>query len=241
MEGRPGAIGRQPGFLAHRLGVALVRLDQSGEPLRDAAGRCIRCDVDEPAEAIGRITDGNFEGYTDAAASERKILRNAFEPGDAWFRTGDLMRKDAAGFYGFVDRLGDTFRWKGENVSTTEVADVIAACPGVIDAVVFGVSVPHSEGRAGMAAIVAGPAFKLDQLRSILSERLPAYARPVFLRLCRRIAVTGTFKLSKAELARDGFTANDADEPCYVDDQAGGQYVQLDGAWRQRIQGGMRL
>ena len=241
VEGRPGAIGREPGFLAHRLGVALVRLDQAGEPLRDGSGHCIRCDVDEPGEAIGRITDGNFEGYTDAAASERKILRNAFEAGDAWFRTGDLMRKDAAGFYSFLDRLGDTFRWKGENVSTTEVADVIAACPGVIDAVVFGVSVPQTEGRAGMAAIVADPAFRLDVLRAILCERLPDYARPIFLRLCRRIETTGTFKLAKAELARDGFAANAAGEPCYVDDRAGGRYVLLDDPWRQQISAGLRL
>src|SRR6202012_3749803 len=99
------------------------------------------------------------------AASERKILRDVFKPGDRWFRTGDLMRHDQAGFFYFVDRLGDTFRPKGENVSTTEVAGLIAAFPGVTDAVVFGVAIPGQEGRAGMAAILAEPGFGLCALR----------------------------------------------------------------------------
>ncbi len=163
-EGRRGAIGRVPPFLAHRVGPALVKLDDAtGEPLRDAAGRCIRCAADEVGEAVGRIGThgGRFEGYSERAESERKILRDAFAAGDRWFRTGDLMRRDNAGFFHFVDRIGDTFRWKGENVSTTEVAAAIAACPGIIDAAVYGVVVPGADGRAGMAAIVAGPGFDL--------------------------------------------------------------------------------
>jgi fatty-acyl-CoA synthase len=240
-EGRPGAIGRVPGFLAHRFGVALVRCDrETWEPVRDADGRCIACAADEPGEALGRIRGGNFEGYTDAAASERKILRDVFSPGDAWFRTGDLMRKDESGFFFFVDRLGDTFRWKGENVSTAEVADAVAACPGVVDAVVFGVRVPGAEGRAGMAAVTTEDGFSLPALHRHLRERLPDYARPLFLRLCRSIAATGTFKLSKAALAREGFFT-DGDEPCYFDDRAAGEFVPLDGAVMRRIESGLPL
>ena len=117
-----------------------------------------------PARRLGRsMTEAHrrarpFDGYSDQEASDRKVLRDVFVAGDRWFRTGDLMRKDRAGYYYFIDRIGDTFRWKGENVSTTEVAAVIAACRGVIDAVVYGVAIPGIEGRAGMAAITTdGP------------------------------------------------------------------------------------
>ncbi|MGB6604581.1 MAG: long-chain-acyl-CoA synthetase, partial [Steroidobacteraceae bacterium] len=185
-EGRPGAIGRIPPFLAHRMPVALVRFDvASGEPLRDARGLCVRCAPNEPGEALGQVraadgtATGRFEGYADAAASAGKILHNVLAPGDAWYRTGDLMRRDEQGFFYFVDRLGDTFRWKGENVSTTEVAEVIAGCPGVSDVAVYGVALPQADGRAGMAALIVETDFDLGELRRRLVARLPAYARPV--------------------------------------------------------------
>ena len=157
VEGRPGAIGRVPPVLAPRFPAALARLDPTtGALLRDGHGHCRRCAPDEVGEALGRIATApegpnRFEGYTSKVEGERKVLRDVFEPGDAWFRTGDLMRRDAAGFFYFVDRVGDTFRWKGENVSTSEVADVLAACPGVTAAAVYGVEVPGCEGRAGSA------------------------------------------------------------------------------------------
>ncbi|HWD58345.1 MAG TPA: AMP-binding protein, partial [Stellaceae bacterium] len=120
-DGKPGAIGRIPAYLLHRFPVALVRFDvDAGEVVRGDDGLCIRCAPDEAGEAIGKLSDaragvgGDFEGYTDAAASESKILRDVFAPGDAWYRTGDLMRRDRAGFFYFVDRIGDTYRWKGE-------------------------------------------------------------------------------------------------------------------------------
>src|SRR6185312_15812830 len=119
-EGRVGSIGRIPPFLSHRYPVALVRSDPaSGAPVRDAEGRCIPCDPGEAGEAIGQIAlcagspGARFEGYADAEATRRKVLRDVFQPGDAWYRTGDLMSRDAQGFYYFVDRIGDTFRWKG--------------------------------------------------------------------------------------------------------------------------------
>jgi fatty-acyl-CoA synthase len=137
VEGKIGAIGRVPPFLSHRFPLTLVKFDVvSGEPTRDAQGRAIRCATDEVGEAIGRIghgsadAGGEFEGYTGAADTERKILRDVFEAGDAWFRTGDLMRRDERGFYFFVDRVGDTFRWKGENVATSEVAAALMEFTG---------------------------------------------------------------------------------------------------------------
>ena len=244
-EGRPGAIGRIPPFLSHRLPVALVKFDEaSGAPVRDANGLCVRCDVDEPGEALGAIANasgkhgGRFEGYADAAASEKKILRNVFAPGDAWYRTGDLMRKDAQGFFYFVDRVGDTFRWKGENVSTSEVAAVLTAYPGIADAVVFGVAVPGADGRAGMAALVAGPELDLVTLRRYLAARLPDYARPVFLRLISNIEMTGTFKLRKQEPATEGFDCTRIKDALYFDDRQQESYVRLDDALYGRLREG---
>jgi len=208
----PGAIRRVPAFLAHRFPVALIRCDpDTGAPVRDASGFCMRCGDDEPGEAIGRMDGAEsgsvrpFQGYTDARASERKVLRDVFAADDLWYRTGDLMRKDAAGFYFFVDRLGDTFRWKGENVSTTEVEAAIGACPGIVDAAVYGVAVPGHEGRAGMAAIVTDAGFDFAAFAAHVAARLPDYARPVFVRVCGKLDVTGTFKLMKGPLAREGY------------------------------------
>ena len=244
-EDEPGSVGRIPPFLAHRFPVALVRFDvTAGEPIRDEDGRCIRCGIDEIGEAIGKIPDdgsnaGNpFEGYTDPEASAQKVLRNVFVTGDFWFRSGDLMRKDARGFFYFVDRVGDTFRWKGENVSTAQVAEAIMACPGVREAVVYGVSVPGTDGRAGMAAIVTGSGFDLAVLRRHLAVHLAENARPLFVRVCAAIDVTATFKHNKRQLARDGYDPDVTADPIYFDDRAGGAFVPIDAALHRRIEAG---
>jgi fatty-acyl-CoA synthase len=242
-EERVGAIGRIPPFLSHRVPVALVRYDvEQCAPARDAAGRCVRCAPHEVGEAIGQIVAASsatrFEGYTDAAASGGKILRDVFAPGDAWYRTGDLMRQDEQGFFYFVDRVGDTFRWKGENISTTEVAGIIGSADGVADVAVYGVSVPGADGRAGMAAIVARDGFDVGALRRVLQAKLPSYARPVFLRIVPAIELTGTFKLKKHELALEGCDPVRVRDALYVQDHSHDAYVPLDMALYQRLQAG---
>jgi fatty-acyl-CoA synthase len=203
VEGRVGSIGRIPSFLAHRFPLALMKSDPAtNEPIRDDDGSCIRCAIGEIGEAIGRIYDGasrpaaEFEGYTDARESERKIIRDAFEHSDAWYRAGDLMRSDNSGYYYFVDRIADTFRWKGENVATSEVAAAITAFPGITEAVVYGVSVP---GTAGMAALVVGGKFELQEFHKHVAHLLSSYARPLFLRIKDRIEMTSTVKHTKTE------------------------------------------
>jgi fatty-acyl-CoA synthase len=245
VEGKVGAVGRVPPFLAHRFPLALVRFDaEAGEPARDANGRCILCATGETGEAIGRIRGaaaqpgGAFEGYTSAADTERKILRDVFEDGDAWYRTGDLMRMDAGGFFYFVDRIGDTFRWKGENVATSEVAAALLAFPGVTDASVYGVAVRGTEGAAGMATLVADREVDFAELRRHLVERLPAYARPLFLRVKERIELTATFKQKKIELVREGFDPRTIAEAVYFDDPETSTYVRLDDALYARIESG---
>jgi fatty-acyl-CoA synthase len=247
-EGKVGAIGRIPPFLAHRFPVALVKLDECGEPARGSAGFCIRCDRDEVGEAIGEIREdaasagGRFEGYSDAAQSEGKILRNVFANGDIWYRTGDLMRRDAQGFFYFVDRIGDTFRWHGENVSTTEVAETIATCPAVTQAVVYGVSLPGTEGRAGMAAITVAAEFDIAELHRHLAVRLPEYARPLFVRIQNEIAATATFKPIKQELARQGYDPAGSEDSVYFNDRSHDAFVKLDAALYDRIRtGAMRF
>jgi fatty-acyl-CoA synthase len=244
-EGRVGAIGRIPPFLSHRLPVALVQYDpEAGAPARDGSGFCLRCAPNEVGEALGEVIDvngapsGRFEGYTDEQASQQKILRNVFVVGDAWYRTGDLMRQDEQGFFYFVDRVGDTYRWKGENVSTTEVAGMLSAAPGVADAVVYGVAVPKTDGRAGMGALMVTDAFDLAAFRRYLAARSPEYARPLFLRLVGTIELTGTFKLNKQALAREGYDPASVTDTLYFDDRRSQSYVQLNTALYERIQSG---
>ncbi len=245
VEGEPGSIGRVPGFMAHRFPATLVVFDpETGAPARGADGFCIRCPRGEAGEAIGRIGGAAgdqhaqmFEGYTDTAQSEKKVLRDVFEKDDAWVRTGDLMRIDERGFFHFVERIGDTFRWKGENVSAGEVAAVIERCPGVAAAAVYGVSVPRADGRAGMATIETGDTFDLATLREHLA-RLPHYARPLFLRVTPSLALTETFKKTTHRLAVEGFDPNLVDEPLFFDDRRAGAYVPLGRALFDQIAAG---
>ena len=241
-EGKPGAVGRLPWFLKHTFPTTIVRFDLEREqPLRNSRGFCEEAAAGETGEAIGRIFDdpsmpaGRFEGYADAAETERKILRGVFEAGDAWFRTGDLMRRDADGYFYFVDRIGDTYRWKGENVSTTEVAQTICGFAGIEDANVYGVPVPGHEGRAGMAAIVCNPSIDLKALRSYLAARLADYARPLFLRIVGAIDVTATFKQRKLALVKEGFDPACVSDPLYVDDPDRRAFVPIDDALYRRI------
>ena len=242
VEGRPGAIGRIPSFMAARFSAAVVRHDvEAGVPARGPDGLCIRCAPGEPGEAIGRIEPGEvaragrFEGYTTGRDTDAKVLRDVFKAGDAWFRTGDLMRLDRQGTFFFVDRIGDTFRWKGENVATTEVAEALMAVPGVEEATVYGVPVPGADGKAGMAALTVSDAFDLGALPARMAQALPAYARPVFLRVVGSLAVTETFKQKKAVLVAEGFNPTVVGDPLFAATGPEGRYEPLDPALHARI------
>jgi fatty-acyl-CoA synthase len=244
-EGEPGSIGRVPPYLAHRYSPVLVKFDpEAGDPIRDHQGFCIRCEINEPGEALARFradssqAGSRFEGYTDRDDSERKLLRNVFESGDVWVRTGDLLCRDARGFFYFVDRVGDTFRWKGENVATTEVAQTVTSFPGVLHAVVYGVKVGTTEGRAGMAALNVEGELDLSTLRGHIADSLPPYARPAFLRLRRECELTGTLKYSKSELIRQGFDPDLSSDAIYFDNPETQTLQPVDRALFDRIQSG---
>jgi len=242
VEGRPGAIGRTPPFVAHRSPLALVKFDvERAAPLRNENGFCVRCVPNEAGEAIGRISDdrgARFDGYTDRDATEKKILRDVFERGDAWFRTGDLMRRDDGGFCYFVDRIGDTFRWKGEKVATSEVAAAIAAFSGITDANVYGVEIPGADGRAGISEIVCTGTIDLAAFRDHLARALPKYAHPVLLRTREEIEDTPTLKQMKGSSALHGYDPSICPDALYVLDPDRRDYVALDETLYERLHSG---
>ena len=244
-EGKVGAVGRIPWFVAHRFPTAVVQFDIERElPVRNAEGFCVRCAPGEVGEVIGKILNdpdkpaNRFEGYANKAETEKKILYDVFEKGDSWFRTGDLMRKDKNGYFYFIDRIGDTYRWKGENVATSQVSEAISVFHGINEANVYGVAVPGTEGRAGMAALVVDGQLDLTGFRAHLVGNLPDYARPLFVRIKSEIDVTGTFKQKKVDLVRDGFDPTEIGDPIYFNDHQSQAFVRLDKALYDRIVSG---
>ncbi|HZC17570.1 MAG TPA: long-chain-acyl-CoA synthetase [Caulobacteraceae bacterium] len=245
LDGHPGAIGRIPGYARGWFNVRVARFDvETATVARGAGGLGIEAQPGEIGECLGEIHPGvrtEFTGYADRKASETKILHDMFKPGDAWFATGDLMRQDAEGYFYFVDRIGDTYRWKGENVSTGEVEQALSVLPGVKDASVYGVKVGDLDGRAGMASLVVGPDFDIAGLAAQVDAVLPAYARPVFVRLQPELAVTGTFKHRKIDMVAQGFDPVAVEGPLYVRDGDKG-YARITPALMAKIAGGtMRL
>lgn len=199
---------------------AVVAYDQATErPARDAGGRLRRVRTGEVGLLITKITTrAPFDGYTDPDATERKVIRDAFKAGDAWFNTGDLVRKQGWNHVSFADRLGDTFRWKGENVATTEVEAALSEFAGVEQAVVYGVAVPGTDGKAGMAAVklAEGAAFDGPGLAAHLTRSLPSYAVPLFVRLIDEVEQTSTFKSRKVDLRDQGYDPAKVSDPVYV-------------------------
>jgi len=244
-DGRRGAIGRVPGYLKSKFNIRIVKFDVETEtPVRGPNGCCIEAAPGEIGECIGHIAGdarSNFTGYADKAATEKKILHDAFQKGDAWFRTGDLMRSDSDGYLYFIDRIGDTFRWKGENVATSEVSERLSGVEGVREINVYGVPIGDLDGKAGMASLVVGPEFDITGLAAYVDREMPAYARPIFVRLQPEIETTGTFKYRKMDLVLEGFDPAKIRDPLYFRDPAKG-YVKLTKAVHAKIlAGGYKL
>jgi fatty-acyl-CoA synthase len=244
-DGREGAIGRAPKWLRKRFNVRLVQFDVEKEQvIRGPDGRCIECGPGQIGECIGKIggdARAEYTGYLDKAASEKKVLRDVFERGDAWFATGDLMKSDADGYLYFVDRVGDTFRWKGENVSTNEVAERLQAAPGVAQATVYGVAVEGAEGRAGMAALVVEAGFDIKAFGEQVRRELPAYAQPLFVRILPAMDTTGTFKVRKMDLVADGYDPAKVKGPLFFHDPKRGYVKVTKTVFDKIIQGLVRV
>lgn len=248
LDGRIGAMGWIPTATRPLFPIKVVKYDlETEDVVRGDDGRCIECAPGEAGELIGKIPSSKnhpmaIQRYSDADATEKKILRDAFGEGDSWFRSGDLAKIDDDGYYYFVDRAGDTFRWKGENVSTAEVAEVIGIQDGVLESTVYGVEVPGGDGRAGMALIVIDGDFDLVTFAQAMAEQLPTYARPKFLRHATEVEVTGTFKHRKVDLVVEGFNPGLVEDPMFVYDPSSDAYVTLDPETYQKVlDGSIRL
>ena len=242
VDNRIGSVGRIP-YPEHS-NVRVVRVDaHSGEYARNRNGRLIEVEAGETGELIAEVLEGPspagfFEGYTSKEATEAKLLRDAFTDGDAWMRSGDLVRFDEDGYFYFVDRAGDTFRWKSENVSTEEVASVLGGFEGPETVNIYGVKVPGTEGRAGMAALTYTGAsrFEPKAFHDFCTAHLADYAVPLFVRLTEAAALTTTFKLRKVELQREGYDpAAAGGDPLFVRDAEAGTYVPLTSGALERL------
>lgn len=228
---------------------ALASYDvEADEIRRDTSGKVVSAELGEAGLLLGKITTETlFEGYTDTSANEGKIVRDVLESGDAWFNTGDLIREVSVGWtaslkhYQFIDRVGDTYRWRSENVSTNEVGEILNTYPQVEISNVFGVSVPGAEGRAGMAAVKLheGESLNLKELSRHVNDSLPSYARPVFIRVLREMQVTGTFKLKKTELRDAGFDLDKVGgDPLFVIKPGSDEYEPFSPDFSRVIQAG---
>ncbi|MDR0212244.1 MAG: long-chain-acyl-CoA synthetase [Pseudomonas putida] len=231
VDNYPGSCGRVPDWARTNLRLIRYDIEDDCHP-RDENGFYQLAGVGEIGEAMGFIVDhpqiggGRFEGYTSAEATESKIRRNVLREGDAYWSSGDLLREDADGYCYFVDRIGDTFRWKSENVSTQEVADALSDLPGLELINIYGVQVPGHEGRAGMAAVLmqAGQGFDPEALYALTEARLPRYAAPVFVRVSAAADLTSTFKLRKVDLQRQGYSPTACADPLYIRDESARSY-----------------
>ena len=203
----------------------------------------IKVSKGEAGLLVGEITDKTpFDGYTDPEKTEKSVLRNVFKKGDAYFNTGDMMRDIGFKHAQFVDRLGDTFRWKGENVSTTEVEQIMDGFDGVVETVVYGVEIPNTNGRAGMAQVRLNgdhSQFNFKGLCEYLKHELPAYAAPVFIRInTEEMETTGTFKHQKNKLKEQKYDLAQQDNPVYVMLPGESSYQLLTPELQKGIDGG---
>lgn len=232
IDNKIGAVGFLPLCAFALYPVALLKVhEDTGEPVRGPDGLCVRCQPGEPGIFVGKINPkkvvNDFCGYVDRTASEQKILRDVFKKGDRAFNSGDILVMDEFGYFYFKDRTGDTFRWRGENVATSEVEAIVSNVIGLRDAVVYGVEIPKVEGKAGMAAIYdPDNTLNLKEMADGVKKCLPAYARPLFVRVLSELPMTGTYKLKKKDLQQDGFDTRKITDPLYFLDSSGG-YVKL--------------
>ncbi|XP_063792694.1 long-chain fatty acid transport protein 4 [Pseudophryne corroboree] len=239
-----GSCGFNSRILPFVYPIRLMKVNEDTmELIRSPEGLCIPCGPGEPGQLVGRIIQSDplrrFDGYVNETATSKKIARNVFKSGDMAYLSGDVLVMDELGYMYFRDRTGDTFRWKGENVSTTEVEGILSRLLGQADVVVYGVEVPGTEGRAGMAAI-ADPdhTCDLDKFARDLKKSLPGYSHPVFLRLLPEVNKTGTYKFQKTDMRKEGFDPHTVKDALYVLDSQQGKYITLDDEVYKKIQSG---
>jgi citronellyl-CoA synthetase len=219
---------------------AIVEYDTEDEvPIRRKGGFMKKVGVGEVGLMLSQINERfPFPGYVNDEENQKKVYRDVFEKGDMWFNTGDLMRDIGYWHTQFVDRLGDTFRWKGENVATAEVEEIINAYPGIATSAVYGVLIPNTDGRAGMAAIQLKEdeaEFNWKNFAAFLRSELPNYAIPIFIRLQTDFEMTATFKIKKSTLKKEGYDLPDSDTEVMILLHGDEAYIPLTADHKQAI------
>ena len=241
LNGKIGSIGFYSFWMKPLFKIYFIQINPATEEIiRDENGFCKEVCQGEKGEMIRAISSkARFLGYKDKTATSKKILKDVFKKGDSYFRTGDIARVDEDGYIYFCDRAGDTFRWKGENVSTTEVENTISSLIGHTDTIVYGVEIPQMDGRAGMAAVVGtGESIGIAQLAAQLKSVLPSYAVPIFIRLVDSSRLTGTFKFQKVEYRKEGFDTDSITDELYFLDPDKKTYVPLTKDIHEKIANG---
>jgi acyl-CoA synthetase (AMP-forming)/AMP-acid ligase II len=234
LAGKPSMVGRlMPGNY-------LLRCDpETGEPWRGPGGLCEALNSGGPGLLVGRISSASpFDGYVDREATNKKILEDVFRKGDRYFNTGDLLVLHEDRWLSFTDRVGDTFRWKGENVSTNEVAEILNGATGVLETNVYGVQVPGADGRVGMASVNHDERFSIEDFSAFVMRELPGYMRPYFVRLQNEMQITVTFKHQKVGYRREGFDPSKVSDSLYFLDSD--HYIPLDADVFTSLQDGSR-
>ncbi len=230
----PGMIGRN-NIQNH----ALAKVDQeTGEFYKNKEGFYIKSEPGDVGMSLMKIQDiQNFRKYSNKKKTDEKVIHNVFEEGDAYFVTGDLLQLHGNMWLSFADRFGDTFRWKGENVSPQEVENILNSHDSILMSVVYGVEIPNNEGKAGMAAIKfdLSLGFKADDISRFVIEVLPKYSIPIFIRIRQQLEVTGSNKIKKSNLRKEGYNLNDIKDPIYFWDSLIKKYIQFDSSKYQEI------
>jgi acyl-CoA synthetase (AMP-forming)/AMP-acid ligase II len=231
-HGRPGMVGR------YMRGSLVIKCDQeTGEPIRNEEGYCESVEVGETGLFISALSKiATFEGYLDKQASNKKIMSDVFKKGDLWFNSGDLLIRHENNWLSFADRVGDTYRWKSENVSTMEVAAIVNKYDQVLDSNVYGVEVKSAEGRAGMALLSVTDEFNFNEFSEHIEKNLNAFQLPYFLRITETMKTTGTFKHQKEDLKKQGFDPDIIEDKIYFYQK--GNYVEMNNDLYNRIQTG---
>lgn len=230
VDNKTGAIGFVSRIIPSFYPISIIKVNADGEPIRNSKGLCQVCGPDEPGVFIGKITQNDpsraYLGYVDQKATESKVVHDVFRKGDSAFLSGDIVVSDELGYLYFKDRTGDTFRWKGENVSTSEVEGIVSNFINYRDCIIYGVEVQGAEGRAGMAAIYDEQGtLDINKLATDIKEQLPIYARPLFVRILTKIDLTGTFKLKKKDLQEEGYNPRKIQDKLYYLDPKLGYFT----------------
>ncbi|EFN78828.1 Long-chain fatty acid transport protein 4 [Harpegnathos saltator] len=246
IDNKVGAIGFISRIIPAIYPISIIKVNSDGEPIRNSKGLCQICEPNEPGVFIGKIIQNNptraFLGYVDRSASEKKIVRDVFIKGDSAFLSGDIVVADEFGYLYFKDRTGDTFRWKGENVSTSEIEGIVSNFINYRDCIVYGVEVRGTEGRAGMAAVYdENGTLDINQLTTDVKEQLPIYARPQFIRILTKIDLTGTFKLKKKDLQEEGYNPYKIQDKLYYMDAKLGYLLLTPDIYDQIQQGKIKF